>query len=226
MKPDIHVTFVKGEATLVTFITDIDSISFNVKPGENYDFAVLYGNDTALTQIQGKRFIKRAHFSDDYIRRHNGKTHTEIPEVYELVNILIALAPEFNKKNPWVTEKKNEYYNKVMEHFSAWQNDPFIQKADSLLTNNSHMYTAWKMDAYAFEFNKRSKIVKGKVYDRISGNSFNTWDYYLDRLQTFADKTNFRKFYKKHRSFFFPDESPPQRLAIRECYRGTRRTQK
>ncbi len=52
VKPDIyHVERFKGRKK-VTFITDIDSISFDVEPQKNYNFIILLnGKDTAYTQL-------------------------------------------------------------------------------------------------------------------------------------------------------------------------------
>lgn len=50
-KPDVYATSAKNER--VTFYTDQDSISFNVKPGSVYDFIILLnGKDSALTQVK------------------------------------------------------------------------------------------------------------------------------------------------------------------------------
>lgn len=50
LKPDIYETTNKNKK--VTFYTDIDSISFIVKPNEKYNFIILLNNkDSALTQI-------------------------------------------------------------------------------------------------------------------------------------------------------------------------------
>lgn len=49
-KPDVYVTTNKN--SLVTFYTDLDSISFHVKPKEKYRFIiVINGKDSALTEI-------------------------------------------------------------------------------------------------------------------------------------------------------------------------------
>ncbi len=51
IKPDVFSTSVKNEN--VTFYTDIDSISFKIKPGGEYNFIILLnGKDSALTQIK------------------------------------------------------------------------------------------------------------------------------------------------------------------------------
>ena len=50
LKPDVYETTSKNKK--VTFYTDIDSISFVVKPDEKYNFIILLNNtDSALTQI-------------------------------------------------------------------------------------------------------------------------------------------------------------------------------
>jgi hypothetical protein len=51
IRPDIYTTFKKENR--VTFLTDLDSISFLVKPDETYDFIILLnGKDSAVTQIR------------------------------------------------------------------------------------------------------------------------------------------------------------------------------
>jgi len=47
-KPDIRITRNKK----ITFITDLDSITFNTEPNKNYNFVILLRKDSAWTQIQ------------------------------------------------------------------------------------------------------------------------------------------------------------------------------
>lgn len=50
IKPDVYVTSIKNSK--VTFYTDLDSISFTIKPNEKYRFIILLnGKDSALTEI-------------------------------------------------------------------------------------------------------------------------------------------------------------------------------
>ncbi len=52
LKPDVYYTSAKK----VTFYTDLESISFTIKPGKTYDFYILLNDkDSALTQIQYKK---------------------------------------------------------------------------------------------------------------------------------------------------------------------------
>jgi hypothetical protein len=52
VKPDVYTTALPEKSKKVTFYTDVDSISFNVKPGSFFLFNILLrGKDTALTGI-------------------------------------------------------------------------------------------------------------------------------------------------------------------------------
>lgn len=52
VKPDVFVTQKFTGAQIITFYSDIDSISFTVKPNKKYDFIILLnGKDKAYTQI-------------------------------------------------------------------------------------------------------------------------------------------------------------------------------
>ena len=55
-KPDIYsVGLLNGEPHRVTFITDVDSISFTVEENKKYDFIIQHNKDACYTQIIGKR---------------------------------------------------------------------------------------------------------------------------------------------------------------------------
>ncbi len=52
LKPDIYVYHKSYKSTKITYYTDIDSISFEVDPGDHYDFAILLNNkDTCYQRI-------------------------------------------------------------------------------------------------------------------------------------------------------------------------------
>ena len=54
LKPDIYKT--SSKHAKVTFYTDVDSITFKIKPGKSYNFIILLnGKDSAFTQIKYER---------------------------------------------------------------------------------------------------------------------------------------------------------------------------
>ena len=52
-KPDVYVADKSNQSKIISFISDIDSISFNLEPGTKHDFIVLLnGKDSCYTQIR------------------------------------------------------------------------------------------------------------------------------------------------------------------------------
>lgn len=199
-RPDVYeAELINGKPHKVTFITDIDSISFTVKEGQTYDFIIQKGNDLCYTQIIGKRFIPAAVFDKKYQAAHRGKMFVEIPEVYELVNIAIALTPTgLQDKN--LIYQNSAYYAEMRKWFDKHKGHPLLADLDAALKKNPNSYFTLKMNGYAFEFDRDGKILKSKVYDRTGfrGERSNTLQPYLTQLQSFADASNFRRFYKEN----------------------------
>lgn len=200
VRPDIFEAYLKEPSTKIVFITDVDSITFEGKPGEKYPFVVLLnGRDSAFTEIRAFADIKPAHFNQTYKKANNGKTFTEIPPVYELVNVIMALTPSFMKDSNMVSRPAN-YYPKVMKYFGAYRNDPVVLLMDSLILAGE--YFNIKMDAYSFVFDKQNRIVRSSVYDRTAWGRLNSLLPYIDKIQKFSDKTHFHAFYNQNRPFY------------------------
>ncbi|WP_229216740.1 DUF4932 domain-containing protein [Dyadobacter sp. 3J3] len=200
VRPDVYDAYVPMEGRFVTFITDIDSIQFNVKPGDYHSFVVLInGKDSAFTAIKGSLDLPRARFSDSYKKVHKGKTFVEIPQVYELMNVVIALTKE-GKKDNGMAMKNTPYYADVLHWFDKFSNEPVVMEVN-LALENSENYSAIKMDAYAFEF-KDGHILQSTVYDRIGFSQTNNIAYMIPKLHEFAEKTRFSDFYTVHQAYY------------------------
>lgn len=199
-KPDVYeADLLEGKPHKVTFITDVDSISFMVEEGKKYDFIIQRGDDLCYTQIVGKRFIPAAVFDKKYQAEHKGKMFVLIPEVYELVNIAIAITPTcIEDKN--MVFKNSEYYTRVRQWFDKFKEHPLIGDLDSALKKNLGIYATLKMNGNAFEFDQKGRIVQSKIYDRtgFASERSNSLRPYLAQLQAFADASHFRKFYKEN----------------------------
>lgn len=77
VKPDIFVTNPFVGAKIITFYSDIDTLSFTVKPNKKYDFLILLnGKDTAFTQINTDLKGKPSLAPQAYIERKNAKNNT------------------------------------------------------------------------------------------------------------------------------------------------------
>lgn len=199
-KPDVYeAALVEGRPHKVTFITDVDSISFVVEEGKHYDFIIRRGDDLCHTRIVGTRLVPAAVFDEKYRAAHRGKILVEIPEVYELVNVALAMTPTgIRDKN--LVYQNSEYYARVRRWFDPHAGHPLLAALESALKQNPNSYFSLKMNGYAFEFDGRGRIVQSKVYDRTGfvNERSNTLRPFLAQLQSFADASDFRKFYREN----------------------------
>ncbi len=195
-RPDIWDVIVPYLTTKkVSFITDRDSITFDVALGKSYDFIILLNEyDSAFTRIE--THPEPAIFSKNYIEKNNNKTLIEIPEFYEFMNVVLALTDKGMNDTNMVTHS-SAYHKETIDWFANYSNEKVIQSIDSLLKSDYWNYFNLKMDAYAFEF-KKDKIIRSLVYDRISWGGKNTLIPFITQLENLAIKSNFKKFYKIH----------------------------
>ena len=201
-KPDVYeAELIDGKPHKVTFITDVDSISFEVEEGKRYDFIVQKGDVKCYTQIVGTRWTPAATFDEKYRAARKGKTFIEIPEVYELVNVAIAMTPTGIADKSLVYQN-SDYYQAVRAWFDKYRNHPLLAALDAELKKNGSNYFNLKMDGYAFEYDKQGKIVKRRTFDRAGWGKRNTLEPFLAGLQAFAEETGFRRFFKKNKKTY------------------------
>jgi hypothetical protein len=196
VNPDVYqVDLVDGKPHTVTMITDVDSISFLVELGGTYDFIIQWGEKACHTRLVGRRFVPAAVFDAAYRETHRGKTFIEVPEVYELVNVAIALTSLGLDGNNFVYHA-SPYYKRMRAHL--------VVTLDSLFQRSTGYYATIKMNGNAFEFDEHGRIVQSPVYDRTGFRSgrTNTLRPYLAQMQSFADESGFRAFYKHNEPFY------------------------
>ncbi len=199
-RPDIWGVEVQpGKTVNCVLITDIDSISHQLHEGETFDFVVLLnGKDSAFTRLQATK--PAANFSEAYKKKYDGKVVVEIPEVYELLNILIAITPIATPDSDLV-EHETAYYSEVRKWFDPFVKEEAVQLCNEAMNTSFWMYFRLKMDAYSFEF-RDGKLVKKEMYDHTSWETFNNLDNYIPVIEAFAQKSNFRTFYANHKAFY------------------------
>ncbi|MFL5381447.1 MAG: hypothetical protein ACJ8GN_02860 [Longimicrobiaceae bacterium] len=203
-KPDVYEALLPlGVPHRVTFITDVDSIGFRVEPGAAYDFNVRYRDTLAWTRIVGVRLMPAAVFDSAFRAANAGKTRVEVPEVYELVSVALALTPTA-RGNPGLVHTGSPYHAEVQRWFGRHAAHPAIALLDSALRQNPRAWPSLKMNAYAFAFDARGRIVPGGVYDRLgpAAERTNTLLPFLEPLQRFAGASGFRRFYREHRATY------------------------
>lgn len=192
---------VQKDSSVFALVSKSDSISMVLRPKKNTVFKIVREStrDTVTCAFTIQKLVKPATFNDGYKAENQGKTIIEIPEVYELVNIIFALT-EYGKTG--AIEKGTNYYKTVIDHFMPYKHDAAVKAADSLLKfSPEFFYLHLKMDSYAYVFSG-NKIVNGGVYDRIAPGEKNETEYYIPLLEKFAEKSRFRAFYTKNFDYY------------------------
>ncbi len=192
----------ENKTVRASFITDIDSISYEVKNGEIYNFLVVLNNvDTAYTQIKG--IGPKVKFTEKYKSEYLNRTVIEIPKVYELINIAFALTSLSFEDDSHVVRKNIPYYNSVIEWFSPYKEHEVVTTLDSILRDQFNMYYILKLDSYAYRFDD-DKIISKEIYDRIAQNYGENFvnTKLLNLLESFSQISNFQEFYVKHQELY------------------------
>ncbi len=195
--PEMLGTEVPKEGFLIAVITDMDSISFLVKQGELYKFRIILNEKDTVWAAANGRYPK-ANFDENYKKTHQGKTFVEVPPVYELINIIMAVTPTGVRDSNLIEHDIN-YYTKVQTYFSPFKKHKAVLLMDSLLKAD-HYYNN-KMDAYNFDLVK-GVLKKKPEYNRVGWGDENTLEAYIKPIQDFAKVSKFERFYKKNKPFY------------------------
>ncbi|MFD1141779.1 DUF4932 domain-containing protein [Larkinella insperata] len=195
-----HSFGIEPETVPLQLVSEQDSVSLTLRQGQQTVIRVIRQakGDTITASFTAHKLVKAAVFSDAYKKENQNKTIIQIPEVYELVNVVFALT-DYGKTE--AIYKGTDYYRAVMDHFSPHRNHPAVRTIDSLLKQSDGNYYPLKMDAYAYQF-AGDTIQKGAVYDRVSWGEVNELAPYIKLLDDFSKKAGFRRFYQQHADYY------------------------
>lgn len=88
---------------------------------------------------------------------NRGKILVEIPDVYELVNVAIALT-SFGREHGNFVYHESPYHQRVQDWFADHTAHPFVAAVDTLLTRNRGRYAGLEMNGYSFLFDERGSV--------------------------------------------------------------------
>jgi hypothetical protein len=133
-----------------------------------------------------------SHFSAEYQQANRGKVQYQTPEVYELIQVAIALTP--TGRRDCLTERNTAYYRAVMTHFDKFQKHPLVTQLETWLADNRWSYTSFE-DAATYEF-EGERIVAGGIYSKHPLHPDRKFADYRALAEDFARVTGFRAFYQ------------------------------
>jgi len=139
---------------------------------------------------------RQANFNAGYINLHQGKYFIEIPEVYELAFIILALKDE--NSISYFVEKRTDYFQKVIKQFNSYK----IHKIFSQLNfdyNSLMNYYSFSNNSYEYGFVNHN-IVSNKIYSILWAPDIFTNKVSL--IQDFANNSDFESFYLSNNSYY------------------------
>ncbi|NAS30492.1 DUF4932 domain-containing protein [Flavobacteriaceae bacterium R38] len=212
VKPDRLLIESDDEGVDFKFVTDLDSISYTVRENDTIQFyVVLKEKDSALTEIVG--VPKNVTFSDDYIEANQGKFIIEIPEVHELVNIMVAIS-EIGQLDGNMVDLTTAYHKEVLDYFLPYKDHPAMKKINELIDgpreetgfapmNSYWNYYSLKMNACGYLFDDDDNIIDDGIIHKMGfNNPGNLVEEHKNIFEDFSRASNFRKFYKEHQSYY------------------------
>lgn len=127
---------------------------------------------------------------------HAQKAPVEVQfsETYELANVILALTP-YGIADEFEVQKNTAYYREVMAWFAPMKDHPLLQQANYSREKWDY-YLAFRTDAFAFAFDEQGKI--RRQFRFYTQRGLKPFDNLLPLVQDFAEKSNFRQFYKQH----------------------------
>lgn len=205
LDPDIlSVQVPPGETREACFFSGDASLCRSIGIDESYDFVIRFEGRDYPTRILGEP--PAAMFDEAYRQAHRGKISVSVPEVYEMVNVAIALTPFTRQEDNYLVAKNTPYYTSVLQHFAAVEEHPFVRWLDEGLREGR--YSQHKMNGYAFVFDSSGVIRQSPIYNSTNFvGQGNTLLPVREQMQSFADASDFRGFYHAHRELYADQES-------------------
>jgi len=142
-------------------------------------------------------------FSESYVQQQMGKSTFEIPEVYELANIILALACEPLNKRGYILST-TAYYKQVLSYFEAYKNHPIITalglKDDNALAEK---YFSFRENSYCFKIDEKGKIIRNGQYHKVFYTRFSSiFEDHIWLMNDFMVQSDFRSFYRNHKTYY------------------------
>lgn len=147
------------------------------------------------------------HFSPDYVRKNTGKIQFDIPEAYELANIIWTLSPSGRRAKDLF--KQGEYYNKVLAYFKPYMNHAVFKALDFPDSLYFQQYYDFRENSFAFNFQEavisNTKLIYNGPYYYVWGSQLadsSLFGKLKPLVEDFAATSKFRQFYKNNSDYY------------------------
>ncbi len=133
-------------------------------------------------------------FNEAYRQRYGGVSRMVVPEVYELVHVVLALTPTGRDTTNGLVAKRGAYYDAVLDQFGAYAEHPAVATFEAVLQADE--LVGVRSNALAFQFDGDA-LVGDSTYVSL-GRGHERLAELLPALEDFAQASGFRAFYAAH----------------------------
>jgi hypothetical protein len=141
------------------------------------------------------RQIGYATYSSEYVEENRGKVIVEIPEVYELANVIIAISD--HGQHSFQVHREGDYYEKVMKHFGSFTSHQIVE--EHVFTQEWSRYLGFRTNSYCYVFDD-DDIKPSRIRRKSSWRD--TFRPRIDFVEDFARASRFRDFYRDNMSYY------------------------
>ena len=135
-----------------------------------------------------------ATFTESHLDAYRDRVTIVVPEVYELMQVAIALTSTSQEHPYRYTDPDTAYYQAVMDHFAPYRDHALIEALDDALSGP----TAYRA-TFAYHFDG-DELVEGGQYSVTGLNR--AFEGLLPEMEAFARESGFRAFYADHADFY------------------------
>lgn len=144
--------------------------------------------------------------TDSSVRISDSKITYEVPMVYELMHIAMALCDTNIVANGYnvykeVIENETDYYKEVMNYFGPYKNHTLINKLNKSLKENANNYISNLQLAYNSSY-INNEIKKNAVLPLMNQIAYRLSSESRKDLNEFAKITKFAEFYHQHKEYY------------------------
>ena len=153
-----------------------------------------------------KVFMPKVNMKSSKIIALSGKQSIEIPQVYELVNIIFALSDN-GKNNSELIDTTTDYYKRVIQYFGKFKNDPLVQKIANripkkLFGQSNINSVSLRLTSTNYEIDSNGKLYNTNMYQLIKAPFIMHTAKIVDELNDFIEKTKFIDFYNSEKNYY------------------------
>lgn len=143
------------------------------------------------------------YFSNDYMEKNSNNIQFDIPETFELANIIWTLSPSGQRAKDLY--KEGAYYKRIVAYFKPYTNHPIFKMLDFPDSVYAMKYYDFRENSFAFNFKDANagssnvKLLYNGPYYYVFGEDLadsSLFGKLKPLVEDFAAKSNFRKFYQ------------------------------